>query len=230
MTSQPYYTLKCSRSAPTCHYVSILDPQQSKKIVKQFSDKSIFSENFRSKKGRKILGSKIKSKDPSRSLDLKQKRKKSYPNVNYIPYGLNNFPGRPAGKTKIDLMRNKEILRPEVKFTSNAKPAMLKWRELEIEATQIMPPSGISKKYKSRPIHNHVGYSRNLVGADESPLPNIIRQNARVSPISSTAWLPTPSYVNGLPKTMFHFKFPQKFRILNSGSKTLKHVHNENNM
>merc|ERR1719483_846906 len=106
MTSQPYYTLKCSMSAPTCHYVSILDPQQSKKIVKQFSDKSIFSENFRSKKGRKILGSNIKSKDLSRFLQQKQRRKKNYPNVNHIPYGLNNYPGRPA----------------EVKFTSNAKP------------------------------------------------------------------------------------------------------------
>ena len=115
-----------------------------------------------------------------------------------------------------------ERIRPEVNFISNARPAMLKWRDLEIEKTPIIKSPEI-KKYRSRTnkkYHNnvplHYGYSRKLVKARESPLPNIFRKKSLRNRGSSTSWLPAPSFVNGLPKTIYHFKYPLKTRKLNT--------------
>ena len=222
LTSTPYYTINCSKPAGTCHYVSMLDHQQSSKLVKQFSRRFKLSENVRSKGGRKIVGSAAKKIDFSGKSKLKKKMK-SRPGVNIIPYGPSNYPSMSAGITKKDKISDNEILRPEVNFTSNARPAMLKWRELEIEKTQIIKPSDkqkyksrLKKKYSSR-VPIHAGYSRKFI---EYPKPPIMKIFQKRYPQYPSGWsitrLPAPSYVNGLPQTIFHLKYPLKIRRLNS--------------
>ena len=95
---------------------------------------------------------------------------------------------------------------------------MLKWRELEIERTPMIKPyrqrnykSRRNKKYNSKgPVH--LANARKFVEARASPLPNIFRQKSLNNLDSTTSWLPAPSFVNGLPKTIYHFKYPLKTR------------------
>ena len=148
LTSMPYYTLNCSKTSGTCKYVSMLDPQKSRTLAKQFSQKSRFSENFRSKGGRKILSSPI-AINGFEEISKQKKNYNSQSKVNIIPYGPGKYPGKSVGITKKDRISDNEIIRPELNFISNARPAMLKWRDLDIAKTPIVKPSEI-KKYRSR--------------------------------------------------------------------------------
>jgi hypothetical protein len=151
-----------------------------------------------------------------------KKRCNSQSKVNIIPYGPSKNPGKSVGITKKNRISDNDIIRPEVNFISNARPAMLKRRDLEIEKTPIIKLHEI-KKYKSRKnkkypnnVPLHYGYSRKLVKARESPLPNIFHKKSLRNRGSSTSWLTAPSFVNGLPNTIYHFKYPLKTRKLNS--------------
>ena len=121
-----------------------------------------------------------------------------------------------------DMEGENKILRPNLSFLSNARPSMLKWRELEIEKTPIINLSK-NRKYKSvrykkysdsDKVPGHLEYARNIVEAKNSPITNLnfLRFTKNVS--SPTSWLPAPSFVNGLPNTIYHFKYPLRTRNL----------------
>ena len=86
-----------------------------------FREKETKEEVDRSYKGRKILNLKAKQNDVRRKWD---KKVAPYPSVNIIPDGPIKYPYKSMGITEKDSMSDNE--------TSNAKPAILKWRELEI--------------------------------------------------------------------------------------------------
>ena len=123
-------------------------------------------------------------------------------------------------KTVRKITSENDILRPKLSFMSNARPSMMKWRELEIEKTPIINISK-NEKYKARShkkyednIRKHSGYARNVVDAKNSPLPNIHRQRFMKNLRSPTSWVSSPNFLNGLPKTIYHFKYPLKTRNL----------------
>ena len=116
-------------------------------------------------------------------------------------------------------MSENEILRPEINFTSNARPAMLKWRELKIEKTPIIKPlqekyrSRLKKKYGSS-VPVHLGHSRKFI---EYPGLGTRAGSTRL-PGTPLTWLPTPIQANGIPRTILHFKYPLKIKKLSSNS------------
>ena len=215
LTSTPYYTLSCNPTSGTCKYISMPDPQQSRKLAMQFSLQDGGRENIRSKGGRKIMSSSSFDK-----ISELMKKVKSKPKVNIIPYGETEHQSMTEVKANkhSDMTTENEIFRPKLKFVSNARPAVLKWRELEMEKTPIIKPHR-QNNYKSRrnkKYHNkepvHFAKSRTLVRARDSPLPNIFQQRSMSHPDSSISRLASPSFVNGLQKTIYHFKYPLKTR------------------
>jgi len=99
-----------------------------------------------------------------------------------------------------------EIYRPDIEFLSNARPAFLKWRELEVKRTPIvkrplpLDVSDLSRRFEGKRMSDvgvHLGYSRKLVS--DSPL---VVQN-------SITWVKTPRYkLNGQPNTIYHLQYP----------------------
>jgi hypothetical protein len=177
-----------------------------------FREKETKKEVDRSYKGRKILNFKANKNDVTRRWD---KKVAPYPSVNIIPYSPIEYPYKSVRITKKDPIIDNEILRPVLNFTSNARPAKLKWRELEIEKTPIIKPfkSNRKKKYSSR-VPIHLGYSRKFVEPTDFSYNKIIRKKLSNLPGSSMTWLPAPG-LNGLPQTIFHMKYPLKIRRLN---------------
>ena len=222
-------TVSRIRNSPI-HFVKLrkygagIDLRSLRGLAEMFEGKEKMKESDRNYKGRKILNfSPNKNYLNDNFIPVTTKKIKSRPGVNIIPYSPSNYPSMSAGITKKDKISDNEILRPEVNFTSNARPAMLKWRELEIEKTQIIKPSDkqkyksrLKKKYSSR-VPIHAGYSRKFVESPEPASMKLFQKRyPRYPSGSSMTWLPAPSYVNGLPQTIFHMKYPLKIRRLNS--------------
>ena len=182
------------------NYGDGIDRRGAIELAKVLEGKDRRNESGRSFKGRKISNF-VKNIVVKDELSAWDKVRKLWP-VNIIPNG--------AGY---------EILRPEVKFSSNARPALLKWRQLEYEATQILPTSGkqtykdrMKKKYSST-VPIHAGHARRLVDDQE---PSTFKRSHPPYPGSSLTWLPAQSYGNGLPQTILHLRYPLKMRQLNS--------------
>ena len=94
-------------------------------LAKVLEGKDRRNESGRSFKGRKISNF-VKNIVVKDELSAWDKVGKPWP-VNIIPNGADYYPKI----TRKDKTRDNEILRPEVKFSSNARPALLKWRQLE---------------------------------------------------------------------------------------------------
>jgi len=153
--------------------------------------------------------------------------------VNIIPYNPSKYPSNNLGINMKDKLTPNEIFRPDLSFISNARPAMLKWRELEVKKTQIIKPPD-KKKYKSRwnkkyssKVPVHLGYSRKFVEYPEPPPLETFQKLFPKYPGSTVTWLPATRFVNGLPKMIYHMKYPVKTRkfnyIDNYGAKDTKH-------
>ena len=188
-------------------------------LAKLFRENKGRKENGRSFRGMKISNFVTNGVDVKDKWSVWDKDSKLWP-VNIIPRDSVSFFSRPLGITKKDKIKYNEILRPEVKFTSNARPVVLKWRQLEYEATQILPPSGkqkskkqlrLNKKFSSK-VPVHLGHARRLGEHQEPPTFKISHPQYTGSSIT---WLPASSYGNGLPKTIIHLKYPLKSRKLN---------------
>jgi hypothetical protein len=138
-----------------------------------------------------------------------------YPSVNIIPYGPSKYPYKSVVITKKDKISDNAILKPVLKFTSNARPAILKWRKLEIESKPIIKPFKSKRKKKySRKVPIHLAYSQKFVEPADFSYNKISRKRLSNLPGSSMTWLPAPSS-NGLPQRIFHIKYPVKIRRLN---------------
>ena len=145
--------------------------------------------------------------------------------MNIIPYS----PTKYHLKTSNDLNSDNEILRPELTFVSNAHPAMLKWREMEIEETPILKAQKAHKykaykakqrkKYSSQ-VPIHLGYSRQFVDPSEYSQSKAMRGRLSTLPGSSLTWLPSASW-NGQPSSFLTRRFPLRSRQLNSVSSVL---------
>ena len=96
-------------------------------------------------------------------IDKWSKKGKPYQSVNIIPYSPTKYPLKMSNA----LTNENKILRPELDFVSNARPAMLKWREMEIEETPILKAQKAHKykayKAKQSQVPIHLGYSRQFV-------------------------------------------------------------------
>ena len=148
-------------------------------------------------------------------------KRKLYHSVNSISYSPNKNPL----KRKICenyIKGENEILRPELNFVSNARPAMLKWREMEIEETPILKAQKAHKykaykakqrkKYSSQ-VPIHLGYSRQFVDPSEYSQSKAMRGRLSTLPGSSMTWLPSASW-NGQPSSILTFKYPLRSRKL----------------
>ena len=215
--STPYYTLNCSKTSSTCKYISLLAPHQTRQLASQFSKKVGQRDTVRSKGGRHIISYRDGANIDKNTWKLKENIK-SRPDMRIIPYVDDSSNNKT--KTVRKITGENDILRPKLSFMSNARPSMMKWRELEIEKTPIINISK-NEKYKARShkkyednIRKHSGYARNVVDAKNSPLPNIHRQRFMKNLRSPTSWVSSPNFLNGLPKTIYHFKYPLKTRNL----------------
>ena len=111
-------------------------------------------------------------------------------------------------------LRSSKVLRPNLVYTSNAKPAALEWRTLEVETSKIKRPSRMFQKKSLTPISSYNQQSRNLVQPQQSLFPSFERKMFRRN--TSSSWLPSPSFVNGVPETIYHFRHPVRVRKLDS--------------
>ena len=176
-------------------------------LAKLFRENTGRKENGRSFRGMKISNFVTNGVDVKDKSSVWDKDSKLWP-VNIIPRDSVSFFSRPLGITKKDKIKYNKILRPEVKFTSNARPAVLKWRQLEYEATQILPPSGKQKSKKQLRLNKKF--------SSKVPCKKVAFKISHPQYTgSSITWLPALSYGNGLPKTIIHLKYPLKSRKLN---------------
>merc|ERR1711936_1282293 len=174
---------------------------------------------------------------PHKDIGINKKDKNSDNKIskpeNIIPYNPSKYPSNNLGINMKDKLTPNEIFRPDLSFISNARPAMLKWRELEVKKTQIIKPPD-KKKYKSRwnkkyssKVPVHLGYSRKFVEYPEPPPLETFQKLFPKYPGSTVTWLPATRFVNGLPKMIYHMKYPVKTRkfnyIDNYGAKDTKH-------
>ena len=145
-----------------------------------------------------------------------EKKGKPYQNVNIFPYS--------PLKVSNSLTSENEILRPKLNFLSNARPAMLKWREMEIEETPILKAQKAPKykayKAKQSQVPIHLGYSRQFVDPSEYSQSKAMRGRLSSLPGSSLTWLPSASW-NGQPSSILTRRFPLRSRQLNSVSSVL---------
>ena len=212
------------------NYGTGIDLRSVRDLAEVFRLKGRRKESDRNYRGRKISNFVTNKLDKKDMLSAWDKKSKPWP-VNIIPHGPSTYPYGPM-ITKKDSISDNEILRPEIKFTSNARPSLLKWRELEIEATKIKPPS-VKQKYKERLekkyssiVPTHLGYARNFVEYREPLRLKRFQKSSPRYPGSSLTWLPSLSYGNGLPQTIFHLKYPLKTRKLNSANDFITPVDN----
>ena len=203
------------RNSPI-HYIKLnpsgLDVKSFKSLANLFMMKTDKQrERDKSYKGRKI----------SNFVDDKEDKSKA--KVNYISLG--------KGKTKayqekyrnyyqkkkmMEEIKSEEIFRPKINFTSNAKPEMLKYREVQMSKIPIMKKptkelSRLNRKYAGK-VPFHFGYSRKF---QDFPGEKSYTKSVRRMPGSSIKWLTVPS--NGLPTSLTHFKYPVRISRLSSG-------------
>ena len=112
-------------------------------------------------------------------------------------------------KSTIDTDKNvNNILRPNVYFMSNAKPAALGWREKEIVKTKISRFKPMRIRSRSR-VPVHLGYSRKFIDYPEPQ--TLFSRKSQMVPSSSLIWLMSEG-LNGLPQSIIHWKFPFKYK------------------
>jgi len=242
MINSPIHFVKLNK------YGNGIDFRSVRELAKVFKETNVKKEEDRSYKGRKILnfatkstygvgnGDKkmsshtnvniipfsLKTKNYKREvIDKWDKKRKPYQNVNIIPYSPSKYPLK--RKTLNDkLSSENDILRPELNFVSNARPAMLKWREMEIEETPILKAQKAHKykaykakqrkKYSSQ-VPIHLGYSRQFVDPSEYSQSKAMRGRLSTLPGSSMTWLPSARW-NGQPSSILTFKYPLRSRQL----------------
>ena len=151
-------------------------------------------------------------------MDKWDKNRKPYESVNMISYSPIKFPLK-RKTNKNDMKSKNKILRPKLNFVSNARPAMLKWREMEIEETPILKAQKAHKykayKAKQSQVPIHLGYSRQFVDPSEYSQSKAMRGRLSTLPGSSLTWLPSASW-NGQPSSIQTRRFPLRSRQLNS--------------
>lgn len=188
------------------------DIQSLAKIFSRSKDK--YRERDKSYKGRKI--SNFNDKD-SNSLGSGK--------VNFIKFGgkskseYNRQPIKP--KIFMDEIKDNEIFRPKLNFTSNAKPELLKYRDVKIDKKKILKkPSKelrrLNKKYSGK-VPFHFGYSRKFQDFPEGKSFSGRGSSPRLT------WLSRPKLSNGLPTSILHMKYPVQITRLSSG----KNIHSE---
>jgi len=226
------YSLSCQPGGGPCKYQSRLDQQKEKALVAAYSNAGNPKEASRGGKKGRDIGRKIssyKKADPYTWKPIEPPQ----PSINYIqtsdveekPWKRKKYVTTTSKSSRQKLRKEDwmkkaaakedKVLRPRVTFMSNARPSILKWRELKVKKTPIIKAkplkldynSRLKKKYGSSGVPVHLGYSRNFV--EDSP----VRYRG---PGSATTWLPSPAYVNGLPQTLLHWQYPVKVARLNT--------------
>merc|ERR1711997_869917 len=154
-------------------------------IFMQKNDK--LRERNKSSKGRKI------------SNFIDDKGDKPTSNVNFIQLGNSKTKAYKKKyqtyyqKQKLDEIKKQEIFRPKINFTSNAKPEMLKYRDVQMNQMRILKKptkelSRLNRKYAGK-VPFHFGYSRKF-----QDFPG---ENSRVGRLpgagSRIKWLTLPS-------------------------------------
>ena len=180
-------------------------------LAKLFSrSKDKYRERDKSYKGRKI--SSFNEKDSSslssgklNFIKFGEKKKSSEYNQNIKP------------KIFMDEIQDNEIFRPKLNFTSNAKPELLKYRDVKIDKKKILKkPSKelrrLNKKYSGK-VPFHFGYSRKF---QDFPVgKSFSKPRSGSSP--RLTWLSRPKLSNGLPTSILHMKYPVQITRLSSG-------------
>merc|ERR1712062_326131 len=207
------------RNSPI-HYIKLkpgsgFDIKSFKSLANIFMQKSEnLRERNKSSKGRKI------------SNFIDDKGDKPTSNVNFIQLG--NSKTKPykkkyqtyyQKKNLMDEIKAEEIFRPKINFTSNAKPEMLKYRDVQMNKMPILKKptkelTRLNRKYAGK-VPFHFGYSRKF---QDFPGEKSYKSNVRRMPGSSGStikWLTLPS--NGLPTSLTHFKYPVRISRLSSG-------------
>merc|ERR1712113_821995 len=201
------------RNSPI-HYIKLkpgsgFDIKSFKSLANIFMQKSEnLRERNKSSKGRKI------------SNFIDDKGDKPTSNVNFIQLGNSKTK---AYKKKyqtyyqkqklMDEIKKEEIFRPKINFTSNAKPEMLKYRDVQMNKMAILKKptkelSRLNRKYAGK-VPFHFGYSRKF---QDFPGEKSYQKSVRRMPGSSIKWLTVPS--NGLPTSLTHFKYPVRISRL----------------
>jgi len=201
------------RNSPI-HYIKLrpgsgFDIKSFKSLANIFMQKNDkLRERNKSSKGRKI------------SNFIEDKGDKPTSNVNFIQLGNSKTK---AYKKKyqtyyqkqklMDEIKKDEIFRPKVNFTSNAKPELLKYRDVQMNKMTILQKptkelSRLNRKYAGK-VPFHFGYSRKF---QDFPGEKSVRRRPGSSRIK---WLTLPS--NGLPTSLTHFKYPVRISRLSSG-------------
>merc|ERR1711988_1858599 len=136
--------------------------------------------------------------------------------VNYIKLGHDKHEKyQDTKKNFMNAIRNNEIFRPKLNFTSNAKPELLKYRDTQVANTQILKkPSKelrrLNKKYSGK-VPFHFGYSRNFQDVPEG------KSFSRAGASPRMTWLSRPKLSNGAPTSILHMKYPVQISRLSSG-------------
>merc|ERR1711997_406495 len=120
-------------------------------------------------------------------------------------------------KIFMDEIKDKEIYRPKLNFTSNAKPELLKYRDVQIDKKTILKKPTkelrrLNKKYSGK-VPFHFGYSRKF---QDFPVgKSFSKPRSGSSP--RLTWLSRPKLSNGLPTSILHMKYPVQITRLSSG-------------
>ena len=213
------------RNSPI-HYIKLkpfgsgFDLNSLRNLANVFSQtKEKVRERDKSYKGRKISTFYDKS-DTSNSY--------SNSKLNFIKLGKNKKKDYQKYKTKpfMNEITNNDIFRPKLNFTSNAKPEILKYRDVKVAKTEIVTkPSKeltrLNKKYSGK-VPFHFGYSRKF--QDYPVGKSFIRSS---DPSSSMTWLKTSRLGNGKPTSILHLNYPVKITRLSSG-KNIKSEYYDN--
>jgi len=203
------------RNSPI-HYIKLnsfssgMDLNSLGKLAKLFlQSKDKVKERDKSYKGRRISNFEDKGKTFYKSkinfIKLGDEKKSTLQKVN--------------PKVFMDEIKDNEIYRPKLNFTSNAKPELLKYRDIEVDKTSIIKkPSKelrrLNKKYSGK-VPFHFGYSRKFQDYPVGRKSNSFQRSK--SGTSSLTWLNSPKLGNGLPSSILHMKYPVKITKLSSG-------------
>ena len=192
-------------------YGRSVDDESARELGKILNEKVRNTEMDRSYKGRRMLNFIGERND---EIFRKDKAVSSNPSKNIIPYGPSKSTHKyPHYKDKLGAKN--EILRPDLEFISNARPAKLKWREMRIKKTPILKPykaytaSQAYKAYRAKyrsavPVHK--GYSRAYLEPAEYSY-----QEPLVG--SSLTRIPSASW-NGQPSAILTVQYPVRESIL----------------
>jgi len=204
------------RNSPI-HYIKLnsfssgLDLNSLGKLAKLFiQSKDKLKERDKSYKGRKISNF-----DTGKSNNIYRSK------INYVKLGDEKKTTLQKVNPKVfmDEIKDNEIYRPKLNFTSNAKPELLKYRDIEVDKTSIIKkPSKelrrLNKKYSGK-VPFHFGYSRKFQDYPVGRRSNSFRKTKPGT--SSMTWLNSPKLGNGLPSSILHMKYPVKITKLSSG-------------